>query len=542
MLAAVLAACPQRSPSPDPIENIETTETARLATLARVWGLLAYHPTRASADLAWEQLLREAIPGARDARRFRATLEGLIDRTGVVADVTLPVVTEEEDLPSFEWLRTGSTIDHALLVRLDAIRRAPRAPTGYVATAPEVGNAVFAPIAPDVAFPSVEQRLVALFRYWNAINYVFPYRHQVDGGWNGVLEANIPRFIAARDATEYHLLVEELATQTRDGHARARSAVLEELRPRTPKLSIAVIQGELVVIDRGDDVGDVKVGDVITSIDGVAAATARERELPQAGGSNLASRERLAGLRSLTTRGERLSLVVRRGTTTVTVDVPTHRSPRGPLSARPAWRRLRNDVGYVDLGRLATADIGAAFDALDSTRGLVFDVRGYPEFLLFTLLPFLHGSVTPFARIERPILEQPGNFTSELGPRIGGGRDDVYPCPIAILVDERTVSRAEYVTMALQTVPGAIVVGSTTAGADGNVSTIDLPGGLTVGFSGIGIAYPDGRPTQRAGIAIDVVASPTIDGLRSGRDEVLDTAIAALPPCRARATSPASTR
>jgi len=41
-----------------------------------------------------------------------------------------------------------------------------------------------------------------------------------------------------------------------------------------------------------------------------------------------------------------------------------------------------------------------------------------------------------------------------------------------ILVDERTQSQAEYTTMALRTAPGAIVMGSQTAGADGNVSLI----------------------------------------------------------------------
>ena len=62
-----------------------------------------------------------------------------------------------------------------------------------------------------------------------------------------------------------------------------------------------------------------------------------------------------------------------------------------------------------------------------------------------------------------------------------------------MLVDESTMSRAEYFTMALQSVPGAIVVGSQTAGADGNVSSIALPGGITAHFSGVAVRYPDGR-------------------------------------------------
>jgi C-terminal processing protease CtpA/Prc len=72
---------------------------------------------------------------------------------------------------------------------------------------------------------------------------------------------------------------------------------------------------------------------------------------------------------------------------------------------------------------------------------------------------------------------------------------------------------------------GAIVLGSTTAGADGNVSRIPLPGGLSTMISGIGVFYPDKRPTQRVGIVPDRVVVPTIAGIRDGRDEVLDAAI-----------------
>ena len=73
--------------------------------------------------------------------------------------------------------------------------------------------------------------------------------------------------------------------------------------------------------------------------------------------------------------------------------------------------------------------------------------------------------------------------------------------------------------------PNAVVVGSTTAGADGNVSPIPLPGGLRSAMSGIGVFYPDKKPTQRIGIVADINARPTIQGIRSGRDEVLEAAL-----------------
>jgi C-terminal processing protease CtpA/Prc len=92
---------------------------------------------------------------------------------------------------------------------------------------------------------------------------------------------------------------------------------------------------------------------------------------------------------------------------------------------------------------------------------------------------------------------------------------------VVVLVDEITVSSAEYHAMAFRAA-GALVVGSTTAGADGNVSTVPLPGGYSSQISGIGAFYPDHTSTQRVGIVPDVWVTPTIAGIRAGRDEVLE--------------------
>ena len=44
-------------------------------------------------------------------------------------------------------------------------------------------------------------------------------------------------------------------------------------------------------------------------------------------------------------------------------------------------------------------------------------------------------------------------------------------------------------------------------------------------ISGIGVFYPDKKPTQRVGILPDIEVKPTIAGIRAGRDEVLEQAL-----------------
>ena len=52
-----------------------------------------------------------------------------------------------------------------------------------------------------------------------------------------------------------------------------------------------------------------------------------------------------------------------------------------------------------------------------------------------------------------------------------------------------------------------------------------LPGGLSTMISGLGVFYPDKRPTQRVGIVPDVEVRPTIAGILAGQDELLEEAI-----------------
>lgn len=156
---------------------------------------------------------------------------------------------------------------------------------------------------------------------------------------------------------------------------------------------------------------------------------------------------------------------------------------------------------------------------------MIIDIRNYSsEFVVFALGSLLVDRPTPFARFTVGDLGNPGAFRwaaqTTLTPQ-----QPHYAGKVVMLVDETSLSNAEYTAMAFRASPQAIVVGSTTAGADGNVSPFSLPGGLRTAISGIGVFYPDKRPTQRIGIVPDVEVRPTIAGIRAGRDEVLEEAM-----------------
>lgn len=52
-----------------------------------------------------------------------------------------------------------------------------------------------------------------------------------------------------------------------------------------------------------------------------------------------------------------------------------------------------------------------------------------------------------------------------------------------------------------------------------------LSHGIPRQFSATDVRWPDGRRVHRAGIVQDVQVNLTIDGIRQGRDDVLETAL-----------------
>jgi C-terminal processing protease CtpA/Prc len=226
-----------------------------------------------------------------------------------------------------------------------------------------------------------------------------------------------------------------------------------------------------------------------------------------------------------------VKLRVRRGTESLDL-TPARVSgaaPREGVSTHDipgdAFRLLSKDVAYIKISTVKSADAAKHIDAAAGTKGLVIDIRDYPgDFPIFQLGGLLVEKETPFARFTRGDLGNPGAFVWDGEPTALRPLKPHYAGKVVVLVDEVSQSSAEYHAMAFRAA-GGIVIGSTTAGADGNVSNIPLPGGLRTMISGIGVFYPDKHPTQRVGIVPDREVNPTIAGIRDGRDEVLEAAL-----------------
>lgn len=200
---------------------------------------------------------------------------------------------------------------------------------------------------------------------------------------------------------------------------------------------------------------------------------------------------------------------------------------------QPIYKLLADSIGYFTLANVTQADVTKLKNTLGNLKGLVIDIRNYPnQFVALQLASLFISNRTEFVKFSIGNINNPGEFRFRQGTSIEPAKYNYYDPnrkpfngKIVVLVNEYTQSQAEYTTMALRAVPNSLVIGSNTSGADGNFSYINLPGGIETGISGIGVYYPDGKETQRIGIVPDVVVKPTIEGIRKGKDEVLEKAM-----------------
>jgi hypothetical protein len=311
-------------------------------------------------------------------------------------------------------------------------------------------------------------------------------------------------------------------------------------------------ENKLVVSGYAVDSPDLRallpVGSVIRRVDGIAVDSLVKRYLAVTPASNFPTQQRdLSSIYGWLMRSNAVSMMVEAetedGVRTVRLDMIARQSPQhgvkaGPLPADPGYVLLDKDIGYIKPSRLKESDLDSIQDLFAGTRGVIEDLRCYPStFLPFTYGSWLKAERSSFARFSRNDLVRPGTFVRGESIMNGGGLgippgkwealgrgSKCYKGKLVIIVDATTQSSAEYTTMALQTTPGAVVIGSTTAGADGNVSSIYLPGNIFSYMSGIGVYYPDGAETQRVGVRVDQAINITVKGIRDGRDELLDEA------------------
>ncbi|MBF4506513.1 peptidase S41 [Flavobacterium sp. JLP] len=523
------------------------TETEKLAATCKVWGFLKYyHPNVAKGDFNWDNQLLEILPKVEKAQtkeEFSLLLENWIDNLGTVKEIA-PIIAPK-DVEYFDknfdlsWFN-NKAFSKKLSKKLKFIEQNRfQGEHFYISGVENVGNVYLkneSNAHPD--FTDKNSKLRMVFMYWNLVEYFFPDKYLMDQKWDTTLEKIIPLAIQAENQDDFYLAMRKLVSKIDDSHTEfytyPSSATHKPKRyfPADGK----IIDEKLVVTEiLGDSLAqayDIKIGDVITKINDktikdiisenrdLICASNEPKYLEKLVDKILLSNSDIVNVEFLK-NGQYITK-----TMTWSDYHDSHRNEfkKGAKKKKEKFKLLENNIGYVDMGIIKIKNIPDMIEALKDTKAIVFDMRNYPNGTFEPIANFINPQEKKFAIYTRPDLSYPGRFKWSGDTSIGFDNKDYYKGKVIVLLDEKSQSQAEWTAMCFQTSGHTTIVGSQTAGADGNVSEFDFAGFHTL-FSGIGVFYPDKRETQRIGIIPDIEVKQTIKGIQEGRDEVLDRAL-----------------
>ena len=526
------------------------TYEQKLYYTCKVWGFVKYyHSSVSNCLVAWDDVLLRTLPMIKNAStsdEFNDALDSLIIGAGPMAiDTTFfPDTLSDESTRNrdFSWfgdslLRTD--IKAKLQLVRDNFRPHPicwvknngGASGGWLAF-PRDNPAV--DIDASLNFPDEFTRVLILCKYWNIIRYFDLNAHVTDSPWDSTLYRATGAFASAGNYSELYTAIVHMAADLNDAHVQGLTASSKyPSQPFSGKILFRYLYDGYYVIKSGYP--ELRNGDRIISIDGKTMAQWEDSLRPLISAGNIPQfRYQLCfriipGAYGTSMRVEYTDSLGAQHTLSAVRNasfgnwISSYFANDSLRSVR--WRKWGCGIGYVNMGNLQLSDVSAMYADLKNTRAILFDIRNYPNDTVFDIADLMYPGQQAFAKDALPNVLYPGTavlYTIRLGI---ANVQDPYTGTVIILCNEETISHAEYSCMALQAMPKSVVVGSQTAGADGNITRFSLTRDIVTGFTTLGIYYPDGRQTQRIGIVTDSLVIPTAEGIRHGRDEVLEKAL-----------------
>ena len=400
-------------------------------------------------------------------------------------------------------------------------------------------------VSVSILDPDEALRLANVTIAWNVFQHFYPYFGVVDTNWDEVLTCSLRR--ALKDDSRRGLLqtLRHLVARLNDGHGRVQADALSS-HGHLP-LSFTLAEGKVVIANADTTAGDVarksaacaKRGDVVLSIDEMLVDK-RLRDLKQ----YISGSPQWKDYRALQRLGRGkvdtdARLAVRRGEERVECKVRRVHNrdlPESPIRPAPISKISRDflqDTYYVDLTRAEWAQIQEKMNGLVQAENVIFDLRGHPgpSNENYKVLQHLSADSLAKMRLEVPQFIYPDQDSlagySTARPTFPPRRPRI-DAEVAFLTNAQAVSAPEGMLAVVKHHGLGAIVGQPTAGTNGSINPFLMPGGYSVTWTGMRVRKHDGSQHHLVGIQPDVRAERTLEGVRSGKDEVVERGIEVL--------------
>lgn len=532
------------------IDNLNSSEVENLNKLCKVWGFIKYyHPKAIEGSIDMDFELFKVMPLVMKAKSQNAVNRVIYDWVDSLGEVEEGSYSENYEVmvkAPTNWIEDEGYLSKKLSKSLIKISKSyiEDRDKAYVNYSKDGfhgnnDNSIYSNFDNEKDYPEINYeddgyKLLSVFRYWNIIQYYYPYREVMDENWDEVLNEFIVKIIKSDDDLSYKLAISELISKIHDSHATiddSSATLFNYWGHKIVPIKFLVVDNKIVVteiVKMYEKDCALQVGDVILSIndrDIFEIIKEKSKYLSFSRDDAIAYNLQYYLFR---TSENKLNIKVERNGSELTEEVECYNFNDVNMIQvnEKSHEILEGNIGYINPGILAEGEIDKIMKKFEDTDGIIVDLRYYPsQNISHTMPDYLLPEETVILRYTIANKAIPGEFIFPEDIVVGKNNPDYYKGKIVIIINECSISNSEFTAMALRKAPNAVVIGENSIGADGDIAYINLPGGITTAISGIGIYTPETFETQRVGVKPDIYIKPTVQGIRAGKDELLDKAI-----------------
>ncbi len=368
-------------------------------------------------------------------------------------------------------------------------------------------------------------RLADVIILWNIFQHFYPYFDVIDIDWQAELTNTLDDALRNKNEKEFFVTLRRFTEKIQDGHA----GVYHEMMSEKAGLPILVnwIEDRLVVTVSEDE-ENFEVGDIILEIDGKPAEKVLAEQEQYISGAPQWKRYQALHQVTKGREGSTAKVKIKRGERVL--DLEMERRFKDFLSEprKEDIAELEDDIYYVNLAKASMDQLNEHINKLAEAKGIVFDMRGYPkgnhDIISHLTDEPVQSAIWNVPQIIYPDQENivgwdtSGRWTLEpKKPRIKG--------KVVFLTDGRAISYTESFMGIIEHYKLGEIVGQATAGTNGNVNPVGLPGGFRVMWTGMKVIKHDGSQHHLIGILPTVPVERTVKALVEGRDEYIEKAL-----------------
>lgn len=526
--------------TPKMIENLQI--------LGKIWGFLKYyHPEVAKGNYNWDYELFRVLPqivNARDKKERNILLNQWIDRYGEIKETKNYSIADSSmysHVIDLDWINDKEIFDDKIIAKLNRIRSAKRYKKHYYIQEYTWSiniNKSREPQYLDISWEDQGFRLLTLFKFWNAMEYNFPFVEITDQPWSSLLKKFIPRFAESGNKKDYERLLLELFACINDSHAQFMSS--SDLLSAswadysTLPVQLAYTFDQQVVV-KNSSIDELKKGDVILKIDNEDINSIFKQKSRYIRASTSPSMIYICINQLLATMNQKIMVTYMRSgeEKEIIINAAPYRGkrPSTPLLDNnyvEDYKLALQNIAYVNMNTMQSDSIADFIAKNQSAKGIIIDMRfhlgqqfGVNDALIKWLVPkevvYLWSSVNDKLN--------PGNFIRNDKIVTGTNNPNHFTGKVAILVNEAVMSVGEVRSMIYRNAINSKIIGTTTTGAVGPCGELNLPIGIRFSYSANGMYYPDWEPFQRKGVKIDIPIRETVEDIRDGKDVWMEKAI-----------------